>query len=222
MYYSHPYIRSNSNTQQTNHSINVVGEGMISVEPDRAIALLGVVTEDKNLSQAQRKNAENATNVINALLQQNVPRTNIQTFDYRINLNYDYKEGEQLFRGYQVTNLLQVIIEPVDRMGTIVDIAVENGANTVRNVQITVANKEQFYEEALKKAVEKAQVKASIIAQEIGVSIRAVPFKLNEVPTREDGRPRPMVLGVSTENTTTPIEAGQMQITAQVEAEFRY
>ncbi|MFD2043623.1 SIMPL domain-containing protein [Ornithinibacillus salinisoli] len=222
MYFTNPYIRTNDSPRQNDHKLLVIGDGAVSIEPDRAVVTLGVITESKNLQQAQRENAEQTTNVINALLQQNIPRTNIKTSDYRINMQYDYKEGVQIFRGYQITNMLQVTIDAMESVGLIVDTAVEQGANTVRNIQLTVANQDRYYEEALKKAVENAQVKASIIAQELGVSISVVPFKLKEVTRREDSVPRPAVLGVSTENATTPIEPGRMEIQAQVEAEFHY
>ncbi|MUK88627.1 DUF541 domain-containing protein [Ornithinibacillus sp. L9] len=222
MYYSYPYIRSNSDPRQNDRKLLVTGEGTVSVEPDRAVVILGVVTEDSNLQKAQQENAEYTDNVINALLQENIPRNNIRTQDYRIDMNYDYKEGVQIFRGYRVTNLLRVIIEAIDKVGLIVDIAVDHGANVVRNIELTIANQDRYYEEALKRAVENAQVKASIIAQELGVSISSVPYSLKEISRREDTVPRPVVLGVSTESPTTPIEPGRLEVNAKVEAEFQY
>ncbi|MGP4042126.1 SIMPL domain-containing protein [Gracilibacillus sp. D59] len=222
MYYANPYIRSDSQVRQLDHSLLVTGDGIVSVEPDQAVVILGVVTEDSNLQKAQSENAESTNNVINALLQENIPRDKIQTHEYRMDIEYDYKEGVQIFRGYRVTNLLQVIIEPIDKVGLIVDIVVDHGSNIVRNIQLTVVNEDRYYQEALKRAVESAQVKASIIAQELGISISSVPYSLKEISRREDREHRPVVLGISTDSPTTPIEPGRLEIKAKVEAEFRY
>ncbi|WP_238343531.1 SIMPL domain-containing protein [Gracilibacillus saliphilus] len=222
MYYANPNIRSHSQVRQTDYSILVTGDGTVSVEPNQAVVTLGVITEDSNLQKAQRENAESTNNIIQALLQENIPRHHIQTYDYRMDIQYDYDEGIQIFRGYRVTNLLEVIIEPIDKVGLIIDTAVDYGANTVRNIQLTVANQDRYYLEALQKAVENTQIKASIIAQELGVSISSIPYSLKEISRREESESRPVVLGVSTDSPITPIEPGRLAIKAKVEAEFRY
>ncbi|QGH36924.1 DUF541 domain-containing protein [Gracilibacillus salitolerans] len=222
MYYANPNIRSHSQVRQNDHSILVAGDGMVSVEPDQAEVILGVKTEDSNLQKAQRDNAEYTNNVIHALLLENIPQNHIRTQDYRIDIDYDYKEGVEIFRGYRVTNLLKVIITPINKVGPIVDIAVDHGANIVRNIELTIANQDRYYQEALKRAVENTQVKVSIIAQELGVSVSAVPYSLEEISRREDRESRPLVLGVSTDSPTTPIEPGKLEIKAKVEAKFRY
>lgn len=151
MYYANPNIRSHSQVRQTDYSILVTGDGTVSVEPNQAVVTLGVITEDSNLQKAQRENAESTNNIIQALLQENIPRHHIQTYDYRMDIQYDYDEGIQIFRGYRVTNLLEVIIEPIDKVGLTIDTAVAYGANTVRNIQLTVANQDRYYLEALQK-----------------------------------------------------------------------
>lgn len=224
MYYpANPYTRNHLPIRQQENKLRLIGEGMVTVQPDLAIVLLGVVTESPNLQQAQETNAEQATNVINALLEQGIPRENIQTEDYRVDMNYDFKNGTQIFRGYRVTNLLNVTIEDINRVGQIVDIAVDKGANTVRNIMLTVKNKERYYTNALQNAIRNAQEKSQAVGETLGVTVDQIPFNIKELGTRPPEEPRPFVLGVSTEQAaTTPIEAGQMKITATIEAYFRY
>ncbi|WP_208591572.1 SIMPL domain-containing protein [Gracilibacillus suaedae] len=222
MYYANSYTRSDSQVRENGHSILVIGNGMVSVEPDQALVILGVKTENVNLQKAQDDNAEMTNNVIQALLQENIPQNHIKTHDYRIDINYDYKEGIEIFRGYRVTNLLQVTITPISKVGSIIDIAVDQGANIVRNIQLTTANQDRYYQSALRRAVENTQVKASLIAQELGVTVSSVPYSLKEISKFEDRESRPVVLGISTDSATTPIEPGELDIQAKVEAEFRY
>jgi uncharacterized protein len=224
MYYNYPWNRTfHTNTARApSNTLKVTGEGIVTVQPNRAIVTLGVVTESPNLQEAQRNNAERSNNVIQALLSAGIKRDNIKTTTYRIDLNYDYKDGEQIFRGYRVTNMIEVIIDDIKEVGKIIDLAVENGANSVTNINMTVRNKEMYYDQALSKAVENAQHKARQIGDTLGVSVNQIPYKVKEITERQNDRPREMVLGISTDSAATPIEPGLMEIKAIVEASFYY
>lgn len=152
-----------------------------------------------------------------------ISRDNIQTSDFRVDIQYDYQDGTQLFRGYRVSNLLTIKIEHIERVGELVDIAMENGANTVRNIALRVGNEQRYYQQALANAIRNAQEKAATIAETLGVAIPQTPTQLKELTSQAPETPRPYVLGVATDSAvTTPIEAGQNQITAFVEATFHY
>ncbi|WP_042143231.1 SIMPL domain-containing protein [Paucisalibacillus sp. EB02] len=224
MYYqANPYIRNQFPTRQNKHKVTVFGEGSVLAQPDQATVVLGVITENRNLQQAQQTNATETTNVINAILSSGIPREKIQTTEFRIDIDYDFQDGKQVFRGYRVTNLLTVTIDNIDKVGEIVDIAVNNGANTVRNINMTVSNQDRYYQRALANAIKNAQEKSLLVADTLGVSINEIPDQLKELTSTSPEPPRPFVLGVSTENAaTTPIEAGQFKITALVEAIFHY
>ncbi|WP_102027574.1 SIMPL domain-containing protein [Salirhabdus sp. Marseille-P4669] len=203
--------------------VKVSGKGTISVQPNQASVIVGVVTEGVNLSSIQRENAEKMNNVIEALLQNGIQRGNIQTNDYRIELNYDYKDGQQLFRGYRITNLIRVVIEDISHLGEFVDLAVENGANIIRNIEMQVKEEQQFYNQALTKAIEEATQKAVTMGNTIGVNLNPIPIKIKEIIEQQE-RPRQVVLGLSTDSTAvpTPIEPGLVDITAIVEMQFSY
>ena len=225
MMYYHPYLynRGQVAIRERDKVIKVFGEGIVLARPDQASVILGVITEDKNLQQAQQSNAQDTTNVITALVNTGVLRENIQTTDYRVDTQYDFQNGKQIFRGYRVTNLLTVKIDNLDTVGEIVDIAVDNGANTVRNIELTISNPVLYYQQALEKAIQNAKAKANTAAQTLGVTIPEVPARLKELSSITPEPPRPYVLGVSTESAvSTPIEAGQNQIRASVEATFIY
>lgn len=224
MYYSViPYQRQNYSQRQTQNTLKVFGEATVMAKPDQAVVILGVITENENLQTAQSTNSQAINNVIQAIRNSGVPQEAIQTTDYHIDLNYDFQNGVQTFRGYRVTHLLSVRISNIEKVGEIVDVAVDNGANTVRNIQMSLANPQQLYNEALTLAIQNAQEKALSIAQTLGVSINTIPINVKEITNLSPEPPRPFVLGVSTEKiSSTPIEPGQLEILARVEANFQY
>ncbi|MFS0673365.1 SIMPL domain-containing protein [Ornithinibacillus sp. 179-J 7C1 HS] len=222
-YYPNLFNRGQVPVRESDKVIKVFGEGVVLARPDQAIVTLGVITEDNNLQQAQQKNAQDSTNVINAIVNSGVSRENIQTTDYRVDIQYDFQNGQQVFRGYRITSILTIKIENIQSVGEIVDIAVDSGANTVRNIDLTISNPDRYYHQAFEKAIQNAKAKADTAASTLGVIVPDVPARLKELSNLTPEPPRPYVLGVSTESAvTTPIEAGQNQIRASVEATFNY
>ncbi|MEH7335479.1 SIMPL domain-containing protein [Neobacillus drentensis] len=201
--------------------IKVNGEGELAVQPDSASVNLGVITEGKELITAQQQNSQVSTKVINALVSLGVSKNQIQTFDYRIESNYDYEQGKQIFRGYKITHILQVKIDDLSKIGKIVDTAVQNGVNYVSNVQFKVKNKDVYYQQALKLALANAIQKAETIAGSLNVTLIQTPSLVVEGgATVQPFSYQPEIMVKSM--TTTQIEPGQIIVRANILAEFHY
>jgi uncharacterized protein YggE len=199
--------------------MKVAGEGVVTTTPDRVIITLGVITEDKSVVTAQQENAAAITAIIQGIKDLGVQEDNIQTTVYRIDPQYDFIEGEQVFRGYRVAHLLQVTIEQVDRTGMIIDSAVENGANSIASITFTMRDPSSVYLAALTKAVENAKEKAKVISDNLGVTLNPIPVQIAE-RNFTDSQPYPKVL--SAQAGSTPIQEGELSVTAVIEAEFVY
>ncbi|MCR8630919.1 SIMPL domain-containing protein [Paenibacillus radicis (ex Xue et al. 2023)] len=224
MYYNQtlpPAPMMNSHTLMNNRpTIEVTGEGTVSAAPDKAVVELGVIMENLSLSAAQKKNAEAMAKVIDALLKLSIPQENIQTFDYRIDMEYNYEEGKQTFRGYKVTHLLQVTINKIDQTGIVIDTAVNNGANSVSNIQFTVAHPEAYYNQALALAVKNGERKALTIASTLGVTLNKFPGKVEEMSP--SAVPSPYQAKLFAQAAATPIQPGELKIAASVRSQYFY
>ncbi len=196
----------------------VTGISNLSVEPNIAEVQLEVVTEEMELSQAQQGNANIMNQVIQALLQLGIARENIQTATYNINPRYDYVDGTQVFRGYEVTNAITVKIKNVDQTGNVIDTAVQNGINRVSNIQFTVENKNVYYKQALSSALKDAYAKAQTLAETMQTGVAPYPIKIIE----KIGEAPITYKAYATMEAATPIEPGQIVISASVEAQFQY
>ncbi|MDP4085606.1 MAG: SIMPL domain-containing protein [Bacillota bacterium] len=216
MYYRQPNLNGNHS-----YLIEVNGEGEITIPPNMATVHLGVMTEGKNLLEAQQLNSSETTNIINSLLSLGIAKDKIKTFDYRIESEYDYDQGKQIFRGYKVTHLLQVKIEDLTMVGKIVDTAVQQGANYVANVQFSAKNKEDSYQQALVAAIENAIQKAQTIADTLKVHLFPTPILIHERTEMAKpfiNEPIAYVKGV----TSTQFEPGELSVKANVTAKFYY
>ncbi|OIK11747.1 hypothetical protein BIV60_17665 [Bacillus sp. MUM 116] len=204
-----------------NHVIKVTGEGELAIPPDLASVNLGVMTENKVLEEGQQQNSENVNRLIQTLLSLGIPRNNLQTFDYRIDSEYDFEQGKQIFRAYKVTYILQVKLEDLTAIGRVIDTAVQNGANYVANVQFSLKNKEGYYQKALTIALNNAIEKANTIAATLRVSLNPTPISVTEGGTLPPPVLNPQmtyVKGIS----STQFEPGELKIKATLTAVFEY
>ncbi|MGG1400612.1 SIMPL domain-containing protein [Bacillus salipaludis] len=204
-----------------NHVIKVTGEGELAVQPDMANVNLGVMTENKVLMEAQQQNSEAVNKLIQSLLSLGVPQKNLQTFDYRIDSEYDFDQGKQTFRAYKVTYILKVKLEDLTSIGRVIDTAVQNGANYVANVQFSLKNQDRIYQKALSLALTKAIEKAKTIANTLRVTLNPTPNMVIEGGTLPPPILNPQmtyVKGIS----STQFEPGELIVKATISAEFEY
>lgn len=194
------------------------GKGQVSVNPDIATIRLGVQTTGTSVTAAQSENATISQNVINSLKQLGI--TDIKTVQYQIEKVYDYQNGQQIDRGYQVRNIIEIKVTNMTLIGTAIDTAVQNGANIVESISFDVSNSEMYYLQALNLAVKNSIQKAKSIASNLKAMFDPLPVLITENSTSAVPIPRTYALGEIA--LATPIEPGKNQIEASVTVEFLY
>lgn len=202
-------------------TISVNGEGSITVPPNYALIQIEVTTEGSEVEEAQQRNATIMNQVIQSILELGIPRENIQTAAYNIFPRYDFVDGKQVFRGYEVTNAISVKIPDISMVGKVIDTAVGNGANRISSIEFRLDNEEVYYQRALSRALLNAQLKSKTIAETMKLSVSP---QVIEVVENHEGSPvvpyRAMLLESSA--GATPIEQGVITITSRVTVKFQY
>lgn len=194
--------------------ISVSGESTVEVAANRVDINVAVVTEGTDVKTAQAQNAKIAEKLIEALNNAGIKQQNIMTSGYNIQPNYDYaRDGQPQLIGYRVVNEVKVTVEDVSTVGSIIDTAVQNGANEVRNISFyAVGNTEQKIA-ALRQAVENARQKAEVLAGALGKEIVGVKSASGNW---FDQSPSPIFYD-KTEAQSTPINPGKVIIRATAE-----
>jgi len=200
--------------------LKVEGTGSVKVQPDMAVVTLGAVTENMQLKTAQEENATRINGIIETLNRMGISPEDIQTQAYAITPQYDYVEGKQVFRGYRVVHTLEVIIRDMDRIGEIIDEAVQNGANQVSGIRFTVSDPPRYYRQALEAAVDDALVKARTLGGKLNITVSPVPVRIIEEVYQAGGPIVPYSLQMA--EAATQIQTGRIEITARIDAVFAY
>lgn len=155
-------------------TITVSGEGRAAAKPDIAKIELGTVIERKSVAEAQKENTR-IMNALNAKLKDfGVDAQDLQTSAYSINPMYDWNDGRQKLRGYQVSQSLRLKIRNLDKVGDIIGAAGELGVNQAGGIQFTLDKPESVKQQAREEAMKNAQSKAEALAKMTGIKLRRV------------------------------------------------
>lgn len=200
------------------HTVHVQGVGEIEVAPDQAEISLAVETVAASAREAGEMNARSMEQVIRALVAAGVPRTDIETRNYSVFPEYDYREQEApRIRGYRATNQVGVETTKLDDVGRLIDTALQAGANRVEGVNFGLRDEAAARATALRQAVANARAAAETMAAALGVRLGEVVYATTDAMPM---RPSPVMLraaaaGDMAESAPTPIQPGEQRITAR-------
>jgi len=199
-------------------TIRVVGTGEVSAPPDRLSIDLGVVCRAPTARQALSRANERATELIELLTQQDVPKSDIATRAISIYPHHDDKTHDLV--GYEASNDLVVVLRDLARAGAVIDAAAGVVGDDIRMGALTfgIDDPSAALAEARRSAVEKATSQAQQLADAAGVTLGAI----RRISEGSAGPPpiRPMMRAMAMSADAVPIEPGSQKLTVAVEIEW--
>jgi uncharacterized protein YggE len=198
-------------------TISTTGEAIVRRAPDRAFVTAAVESRARDPRDAQRQNAAAMTSVQQRLAAAGIPTDAIRTLGYSIHQEVDIINGRRVLREYLARNAVEVRLDAIERAGEILDVIVQAGANAVTDVRFDLKDRAAAEREALRLAVVDARARAEAAASGAGLTIERV-LRIDD--TRQSFHPPQPMLAVAREaadvRTPTPIEAGDVEVRAQV------
>jgi uncharacterized protein YggE len=198
-------------TAQTTATIQAQGAATLSASPDQVQISVSVITDGSTAQAAAQANATLSTTVQNALKALN-PAPTIQTVGYSVYPRYA-SQG-QTVAGYTASNTIQVTSTDLSSTGNLIDTASQAGANSVGGLTFSLQNPDPLKQQALTQAAKQARGHADAIAAGLGGKTGAV------VSAEEGSTYTPVYAGVAAA-ATTPIQTGQVSVTANVTITFQ-
>ena len=206
-----------ANQQAQSLGISVSGEGKVSGAPDIAVLTLGVSVLAPSVKDARDQAASAMKGVVDSIKGNGVDGKDIQSTQFSIQPEYNYRDNNQELSGYRVTNIVTAKVRNIDNTGKIIDDAVAAGGDLtpVQGIDFTIDDPDKLQDEARGEAVKDAQTKAERLADLAGVKL-GKPISISE-----SGAPSPMpsreaLLGGAASDVS-PIEPGEMEVTLDVQ-----
>lgn len=215
-------IGSQGTINASQQGITTRGDGFVEVKPDIAQVSLGIELDAPSAAAASEKNALQMTKLTGALKSLGIAEKDIQTTNYNLFpvRRYNKTTQREELVGYRVSNQVTVTVRNLDKLGRAIDQSIQAGATNVNNVAFTVASPSKWRNEAIAKAVADADGKAKALAKASGVQIKKILYITDQTvevqPFQMDGRN----LKLESQQANTPIEPGQVRVTANVQMGF--
>ena len=197
-------------------TLTVTGLGTVNVTPDMATLSLGVTSNGSTAVEAMAATNAALTAVIERLKSTGVAPADMQTSNLSLYPNWvGYDSGAApTIDGYVATNMLTVQVRALDQTGAVLDAVITDGANTLNSLTFGLSNPRPAEDDARRAAVTDARARAEVLAMAAGVSLGDL-ISISEGGATTD--PQPMF---RSEAASTPVEAGQLGVSASVTLVF--
>ncbi|MBQ2957349.1 MAG: SIMPL domain-containing protein [Clostridia bacterium] len=209
-------------------TITVSGTATVQLQPDMVMIHLGVTATDAAVLVAQRTVNEAMNKVIEALTAEElgIASEDIATAQYRIEEEYEYSSirGTSEKIGYSAIAMLSVCVRDLDKAGTVIDAAMQAGANQLGGVEFMSSDQTGARDQALTLAVQDGMRKAKVIAAAAGVELPPIPASIVEKESYSYAVSNSVVMydmAMTTEGSAaTTLQAGLLSLTAKVEITY--
>lgn len=192
------------------------GEATLRRSPDQAMLVAAVLTRARSPREAQQQNAAVMASVHQRLSALGLPKDALRTLGYSIQQEFDFPDGRRVARGYAAHNAVEVRIDAIDRVGEILDAAVQAGATSVDGIRFELKDRSAAEREALRLAVVDARARADAAAAGAG---RVVDRVLRIDDSRQPQVRGPMMMAAEARlggQPETPVAPGLIEIHADV------
>lgn len=205
----------------------LTGRATLDAAPDFASVSVGVSHKAADPGAAIDQTSAAAARIAAAAREFGIEGRDIQTSYVSLEPVYrTVRDGsgatEQRLDGYRASNSVLIRVRDLGRLGPFMRTVVEGGANRIGGVDFELAEPRRLEIQASAAAVRDARSQAEAIAGAAGVKLG----RIEEIRTgRRAGSPEPRTYrmapaAAAPERQAVPIEAGSLQVLAEVEVVF--
>ena len=161
------------NISAQSSSVTVEGNAEISVVPDRANLNLAVELNGRNLSAMTTRVAETIDAFLTITDGLSINRSDVMTSGVNINPRYRYenKTGRRIFDGYNVSRSIQVDLQNIDLLGSIIERSTGQGINNIAAPIFRFSQEDQVIQSLHTLAVQNAMKRAEALVDPLNASL---------------------------------------------------
>jgi uncharacterized protein YggE len=199
--------------------VQATGEATVSAKPGQAIIEIGVVTQGATAVSVAAQNAKQTDAVLADLRKIVSGSDRLRTTSYSVRPNFQSSKqgGRVAIASYTAANVVEVTLNDLAQVGTVIDAGIHSGANDIRKLEFGLKNPQSVRSQALREAAAQAKASVEAIAAGLGVHVLRV-LSAEEFEPGDDGgmakkAPPPPP------NSATPateMVAGNIEVTATV------
>ncbi len=227
-------------------TLTVSGSYTVVDVADEAYVTIGVKTANADYKLCQEENKVKINSITAAIKSLGVEERYIKTIDYKSTAIYEYIKtneytgiyyngtyyNKRVFKGYQLTHMLRVMLTDVALVGKLIDITVENGVNEMNNIRFDLSKPKQheLYLQALEGATTRVKDKAEVLRKAFGIEqlkIKSINVSNSNAYSNisyayNAGYPAAAPAPSGESDSATTITGGEIQVSATVSIVYTY
>jgi hypothetical protein len=203
-------------------TVTVSGMGQVSLAPDVADVMIGVMVQKPTVAASQTAAAASMSAALAAIKKDGVADKDIVTTDVSLSPVYDYSSSGAAPRlvAQQFSNTVRVTVRNLNSLAAVVDDAIAAGATTVNSVSFRLDDPTTVQAQARVLAMKDARSKADVLTGAAGTSVKGVAT-ITETTTQ----PSPIyfastALDAKAAGVSTPIQTGSTTIIVEVTVSY--
>ncbi|CCQ33216.1 conserved hypothetical protein (DUF541) [Halorhabdus tiamatea SARL4B] len=215
-------VTPTAQSDQPAKQIDVAASAEVSAQPDQALVRLGVVATAEDVQTARDRVAENVSAVRSALDELNVSTEQIETAYYDIGEVHERPETEGASE-FRAVHTLEVTLNDTDRVGEIIDGAVDSGANRVDGVSFTLSaeKRHELRQDALEKAMDRARTDGDTLANSSDLRVvSASSISASDASVTPYRVEQTMLEAAGDAAASTTVESGPVDVSASVQVVY--
>lgn len=154
--------------KQIQPSVDVTGEGMVTVVPDEVTINLRVENTGAEPKDLKRENDRIVNEVLKFIRQSGIDDKDVRTQYIRLNKNFDYNSKTY---NYSANQSIAVKLRDLKKYESVMNGLLESGINRIDGVVFSSSKQKELESEARKMAMANAKMKAEEYAGALGQSI---------------------------------------------------
>lgn len=204
-------------------TVSVGGMAEVSAEPDIARLTLGVEARKPSIQDARAAVTATVERVLALTRELKIDPSHVNATRIQVQPEYRWNEDdrERVLLGYMVSRQVEVELRDLDKLGALMERAVDAGVNQVGDPALDSSRRKELEREAMAKAVEDARLNADALARAAGAKLGTV----RSLSGSGNAPPVPMyrtamAMADAKAGPEASYQAGDMKFSANVNAEY--
>lgn len=172
----------NQTGNQTPGMLEVQGTGRMQVQPDQTLVMVNVVSSNTEAGRAVQVVTERVEQLLKKLQDAGFKKEEIKTSQFYLNENNEWRDGRMFRNGYTASQTMEIKFGlDAKRMTSLTTVfaGTQEGVTFQFSFGMTDKLRQQVKEELIRKAIQDAREKASVIARTTNIrlgSIRKIDY----------------------------------------------
>jgi len=173
--------------------IHIVAEGKANAQPDQAELQLSFTTTHLEVEQARSIVDQQVETLLKKLSQFELDTASLNSSQTQIHPQYDYRNQQQQFIGYQVNRHINFILNDLKQLDKLIQTITESKISRLNRIQFGLSNSAFIKEEALSNAIRQSKRLAKQIADAYDVKLGKI-HRVSHRPESEHSVMRAMTM----------------------------